>query len=157
MRHWLLADIVSPEKRSQIMSRIRSKDTKPELLIRKGLHAMGFRFRVHDKRLPGTPDLFFPRYNAVIFVHGCFWHHHGCHMFKWPATRPEFWRNKITKNAEKDLKVIEALEKEGWRVLIIWECALRGKGKMLLENLLDAAASWLESDIKTTHLRGKSC
>ena len=93
-----MADVVDRKTRSRMMSGIRGKNTRPELLIRKGLHARGFRFRLHDKRLPGKPDLVLPKYSAVIFVHGCFWHGHDCHLFKWPQSRREFWRKKITRN-----------------------------------------------------------
>lgn len=90
-----MADVVTPEKRSKMMSGIQGKNTKPELTIRKGLHALGFRYRLHGKTLPGKPDLVFPKYKAVIFIHGCFWHAHHCHLFKWPSTRVDFWQEKI--------------------------------------------------------------
>mgnify|MGYP001813680444 FL=1 len=122
-----MADVVDRKTRSRMMSGIRGKNTRPELLIRKGLHARGFRFRLHDKRLPGKPDLVLPKYSAVIFVHGCFWHGHDCHLFKWPQSRREFWRKKITRNKVKDAESYVSLKKEGWYILTIWECALKGR------------------------------
>lgn len=121
-----MSDVVSPEDRSRMMAGIRGKDTKPELIIRKGLHPLGFRYRLHDRKLPGKPDLCFPKYRAVILVNGCFWHGHDCHLFKWPSTRDGFWKKKITSNRERDQKNVVALEELGWRVLVIWECALKG-------------------------------
>jgi len=110
-----------------MMSGIRSAHTKPELAIRKELHKRGFRFRLHSKSLPGTPDIVLPRYNAVIFLHGCLWHRHSCHLFKWPSTRPEFWRSKIERNVANDERAVAELKNLGWRVAIIWECSLKGK------------------------------
>jgi DNA mismatch endonuclease (patch repair protein) len=134
-----MADVVSPEVRSRMMSGIRGKDTKPEMIVRRGLHARGFRFRLHDKRLPGKPDLVFPKYHAVIFVHGCFWHGHGCHLFKWPKTREAFWREKIEGNQERDAEINQQLMRTGWRVIEIWECALKGKTDAELEEIVTAS------------------
>lgn len=119
-------DVLTPEQRRLNMSRIRGKDTAPEMAIRRALHAAGFRYRLHDKRLPGRPDLVFPQYRAVIFVHGCFWHGHDCHLFKWPATRRAFWQQKIEGNKSRDEETEIALHALGWRTLVIWECALKG-------------------------------
>lgn len=124
-----MVDVLTPEQRRHNMSRIRGKDTKPELLLRRQLHAMGFRFRLHRKDLPGRPDLVFPGRRAVIFVHGCFWHGHGCALSKMPATRPEFWRTKIDNNRKRDRRTIDMLMADGWRVLVVWECSLRGAGR----------------------------
>lgn len=129
-----------------MMSGIRGSDTQPELAVRKVLHARGFRYRLHGKSLPGKPDLVFPKYNAVIFVHGCFWHMHQCHLFKWPSTRTEFWKEKISANHERDQKTIQALRQDGWRVLVIWECVLKGKFKMELSSLINEIEKWLLSD-----------
>lgn len=123
-------DVLTTEQRRFNMSRIRGRDTAPELLIRHALHAEGFRYRLHDRKLPGRPDLVFPKYRAVIFVHGCFWHGHGCHLFKWPATRHAFWEAKISRNRERDEGAIRALRENGWRVLTIWECALKGSSRL---------------------------
>jgi len=149
-----MADIVSPEKRSHMMAGIRGKDTKPELIIRKSLYARGFRYRLHDKNLPGKPDIVFPRYRAVIMVNGCFWHGHDCHLFKWPSTRQDFWRNKITRNREKDGENIRALQEAGWRAFTVWECALKGRTKRPLDKVIDIAALWLTSGHGNKEIRG---
>lgn len=137
-----------------MMSGIRGKDTKPELLIRKELFKRGFRYRLHDRRLPGKPDLVFPKFNAVIFVHGCFWHGHRCVLFKWPKTRKEFWREKIEGNMIRDEKNVSALLAQGWRVLQIWECSLKGPRRMHASVLFDRAARWLIGHRKQAELRG---
>lgn len=118
-------------ERSLNMSRIRAKDTKPELTIRRLLFADGFRYRIHVKTLPGTPDLVLPKYRAVIFVHGCFWHgHDGCKYAKLPETHGEFWRGKISKNKERDQRVRQELVSGGWRVLTIWTCSIKNQAKV---------------------------
>lgn len=149
-----MVDIVSPAKRSTMMANIRSTDTKPEMVIRKALFAKGLRYRVHDKRLPGTPDLVFPKRNAVIFVEGCFWHGHDCHLFKMPSTRQEFWRIKIAGNRQRDHRVRAALEKLGWRHLTIWECALKGKTRLPFSALVDTIVKWLESSEPKGEIEG---
>jgi len=108
------------------MSRIRSKDTGPEVIVRKYLFANGFRYRIHDKRLPGNPDITLKRYNTVVFIHGCFWHgHEHCRYFVVPKTRTQWWLDKIIRNREKDRESIQALEELGWKIIIIWECELK--------------------------------
>ncbi len=112
------------------MSRIRGKDTKPELRVRSQLHRMGYRFRLHRKDLPGRPDIVLPKYDTVIFVHGCFWHRHkGCRFAYTPKTRPEFWKKKFGGNIRRDRTNINLLRKQGWKVLIIWECETDSNGK----------------------------
>lgn len=128
------------------MAAIKGKNTKPELLIRSALHKLGFRYSLQNKRLSGNPDLYFRKYNAVLFVHGCFWHGHGCHLFKWPKTREDFWREKLTANVERDARNIEALLKAGVRVGVIWECALKGEAKKPLDQLALELANWIKSD-----------
>ena len=125
------------------MAGIQGKNTKPELLIRKALHARGFRFRLHVKDLPGKPDLVLPKYRALVFIHGCFWHGHACRYFKVPQTRPEFWLEKIKKNQARDCLQVDALKTMGWRVLIVWECAVRLMKKEKSPLLIDLIASWL--------------
>lgn len=121
-----MADVHDKATRSYNMSRIRSKDTKPEMLVRKFLFANGFRYRLHDTKLPGKPDIVLPKYKTVIFVHGCFWHgHEGCKYFKMPKTRTEWWRGKIERNVENDKKAVRLLKKSNWKVIQIWECALK--------------------------------
>ena len=128
-----------------MMSGIKGKNTKPELLIRRGLHALGFRYRLHVKDLPGKPDIVLPRWHAVIFVHGCFWHGHDCHLFKWPKTRTEFWRKKIEANSRNDERAMAALQDRGWRALVVWECALKGRTRMRNNQVVEEAARWLKS------------
>ena len=118
-----MADVHSKEVRSYNMSRIKSKDTKPEMLVRRFLHANGFRYRLHVKDLPGKPDIVLPKYKTVIFVHGCFWHgHKGCKYFVVPKTRTQWWLNKINTNIANDKKAFRALQKEGWKIINLWEC-----------------------------------
>ncbi|WP_129135673.1 very short patch repair endonuclease [Luteimonas sp. YGD11-2] len=121
-----MADIIGPEQRSALMSRIKGKDTKIELEVRRGLHALGFRYRLGGAGLPGRPDIVLPRYRTVVFVHGCFWHRHSCHLFRLPKTRPEFWEAKINANVARDRRKESELIAMGWRVETIWECQLRG-------------------------------
>lgn len=139
-----------------MMSGIRGKDTKPELLIRKGLHARGFRFRLHSSRVPGRPDLILPRYHAAIFVHGCFWHSHACHLFRMPGTRTEFWKAKLERNRHRDAEVREVLLKNGWRILVIWECALKGKYRLDPDEVLDRATAWVRGDETEGEIAGRS-
>jgi DNA mismatch endonuclease (patch repair protein) len=121
-----MADVMSPEKRSALMSRIRGRDTKPELQIRKALWHAGLRFRLNVQSLPGRPDIVLPRWGAVIFVHGCFWHRHeGCPLFRLPSTRTSFWNEKLARNRVRDEQATSSLAAAGWRILTIWECALR--------------------------------
>jgi DNA mismatch endonuclease (patch repair protein) len=142
-----MADIVSPEKRSQMMSGIRGKNTKPEIAIRKALHKLGFRYRIHVKNLPGKPDLVFPKYNAVLFIHGCFWHgHEDCPLFRWPSSRTEFWKTKITRNRELDKTAVYKLRLDGWRVGSIWECSMRGKSKRTEDYIYRRTTVWLLSN-----------
>jgi DNA mismatch endonuclease (patch repair protein) len=143
-----LADVVDPATRSRMMSGIRGKNTKPELLIRKALHARGFRYRLHCD-LPGKPDICLPKHRAVVFVHGCFWHGHDCHLFKWPSTRPEFWRTKIERNRIVGAAAEEALSKAGWRVGVVWECALKGRERRPLDEVAEALELWIRSDLRT--------
>lgn len=147
-----MADITSPENRSRMMSGIRSKNSRPEMLVRRALFERGFRYRLHSKELPGTPDLVLSRYGAVVFVHGCFWHGHECSFFRWPTTRPEFWRAKITRNREVDREAMESLRASGWRVLTVWECAMRGRSDEQRQAVYDAAADWLRGSVMDLQL-----
>lgn len=149
-----MADIVSPEKRSSMMAGIRGKDTRPEIIIRKALFARGLRYLVHDKRLPGKPDLVFPKSNAVIFVEGCFWHGHDCHLFKMPSTHQEFWKTKISVNRQRDARVRADLQELGWRHLTVWECALKGKTRLPFSELVDTIVEWIESAEPTAIIEG---
>jgi DNA mismatch endonuclease (patch repair protein) len=121
-----MADVHTKEQRSYNMSRIRSTNTKPEMLVRRFLHANGFRYKLHDKKLPGKPDIVLPKYKTIIFVHGCFWHGHaGCKYYVVPKTRTDWWLNKINGNIANDTKAIKALKKEGWKIINLWECDLK--------------------------------
>jgi DNA mismatch endonuclease, patch repair protein len=125
-----MADVHSPQQRSYNMRQIRNSNTKPELLVRKYLHKLGFRYSLHKKTLPGKPDIVLPKYKTIIFIHGCFWHGHtSCKYFSIPKTRTKWWTDKITNNKTNDAKAVKALKKEGWKVLVIWECKLKA-GKM---------------------------
>lgn len=137
-----------------MMSGIRSRDTKPELLIRKGLFALGFRYRLHAADVPGKPDLVLPKHRAVIFVNGCFWHGHDCHLFKAPSTRPEFWKKKIARNVERDREVRLALTEKGWRSMVIWECALKGRMRLDLSEVMERATAWLLGNEAAGEIRG---
>ena len=121
-----MVDILTPAERSERMARIRSRDTKPEVRLRKALHRLGLRFRLHGKRLPGKPDIVLPKYRTAIFVHGCFWHRHaGCKVATTPKSNTDFWIEKFDRNVARDAASVERLQADGWRVIIAWECELR--------------------------------
>ena len=130
-------DVHSKETRSYNMSKIKSKNTKPEEIVRKFLSSNGFRYRKNDKRLPGHPDIVLPKYKTVILVNGCFWHgHERCKYFVWPKSNEEFWRKKINSNIERDKKNISALKQLGWNVLVVWECELKKNSSETLNSIL---------------------
>ena len=149
-----MADVVTAAVRSRMMAGIGGKNTKPELLLRKGLHAQGFRFRVHRRDLPGTPDIVLPRYRAALFAHGCFWHGHDCHLFKVPGTRTDFWLGKIARNREVDRMAQEALSLAGWRRGIVWECALKGRARLPPGDVIGLCSEWLKSGGEQFEVRG---
>lgn len=131
-----MADVVDAATRSRMMAGIRGKNTMPEIAVRKALHHDGFRFRLHSSKLPGRPDIVLPRYHAAVFVNGCFWHGHvGCPYFKVPATRTEFWVEKIATNQNRDRSKREALDTTGWRTAVLWECAVRHCFEKALQQL----------------------
>lgn len=143
-------DTISPEERSALMSRIRSKDTKPELVVRRLLHRLGYRYVLHDKRLPGRPDIVFPSRRAVILVDGCFWHGHHCVLASKPKTNSQFWSDKIVGNRNRDARNRRALRAQGWRVLSVWECSTRSGDLTNLERKLTRFLenARLPSDVK---------
>ncbi|WP_321391396.1 DNA mismatch endonuclease Vsr [uncultured Desulfuromusa sp.] len=147
-----MVDIVDKTTRSRMMACICAKDTRPEVVIRKKLYSRGFRYRKNVKSLPGTPDIVLKKYDAVIQIHGCFWHGHDCDDFKWPATRPVFWKNKILNNQKRDRLSAQRLLGAGWKLLIVWECAVKkatkGKDDNNLQELVDTISSWIMSDEK---------
>jgi DNA mismatch endonuclease, patch repair protein len=136
------------------MAGIRGKNTKPEIILRCGLHARGFRFQLHRRDLPGRPDLTFPRFHAVLFAQGCFWHGHDCHLFKWPRTRGAFWREKIEQNKRRDEAALLQLANRGWRVGQVWECALKGRTRLNHETVIDQCAAWLTSEVEVLEISG---
>lgn len=140
-----MTDIVDQETRSRMMSGIRGKNTKPELALRRALHRRGFRFRLHSSKVHGRPDLALPKYRAVVFVHGCFWHRHeGCRYATTPSTRPEFWQAKFDANVTRDNTVCATLLEDGWRVATVWECALRKPDQVAAS--AELLSAWLLSD-----------
>lgn len=147
----VMIDIVDRQTRSRMMSGIRGKNTKPELALRRALHARGLRYRIHSKKILGCPDIVFPKYRALVFVHGCFWHRHqNCRYATTPASRQEFWQAKFSANVRRDRTVRKALLLKGWRISIVWECALRKP-----DQVVTAAAAindWLLSDNKLLEL-----
>jgi DNA mismatch endonuclease (patch repair protein) len=128
-------DVHTPKQRSYNMSRIKGKNTRPELLVRKWLWSSGYRYRLHRKDLPGKPDIIFSQQKKALFVHGCFWHKHNCRFFKWPQTNREFWKKKINKNIRRDQKNYHALNADGWSYLIIWECQVKDENSELISQL----------------------
>lgn len=128
------------------MAAVRSRDTKPELMIRKALHAAGLRYRLNVRDLPGRPDIVLPRHRAVVFVHGCFWHRHECKLFRWPESRADFWREKLNSNVARDERAAQALKAAGWRRAVIWECALRGRKKLEFQDAMQQLIAWIRSD-----------
>jgi DNA mismatch endonuclease (patch repair protein) len=147
-----MADRISTEVRSRNMAAIKGKNTKPELDMRRALHARGFRFRLHRRDLPGNPDLVFPKLRAVIWVNGCFWHGHDCGAARIPLSRVDYWEPKIARTRQRDVVAVQALREMGWRSLTIWECSLRGKGSQGLESVVDMAAQWLAEGTETTEI-----
>ncbi len=143
-----MADTVDRETRSRMMASVRAKNTKPELAFRRRLFAMGFRYRLHVKDLPGKPDIVLPKYRAVIFVHGCFWHQHGCPLSKLPSTRRDWWKTKLEGNRNRDSDYMVALKASGWRVIVIWECSFR-KPKTNRSKAMDEIAERIGEFLKS--------
>lgn len=140
-----MPDVVDQKTRSRMMAGIKGKNTKPELAVRSALHKCGYRFRLHRNDLPGRPDITLSRYSALIFVNGCFWHGHDCHLFRLPQTRSGFWREKIEGNRERDARNQSKLLNDGWALLRIWECALRGRTAIPFAAVMAQVTDWLES------------
>lgn len=147
-----MVDVVSPSVRSRMMAGIRGKDTSPELLVRRALFARGLRYKLHDKMLPGKPDLVFPRFRAAVFVHGCFWHAHDCALFRLPGTRTEWWREKLARNQANDIRHMAALRESGWRVATVWECALRERDR--IDSIADQLAEFVRGRESELEIRG---
>lgn len=151
-----MADVVDKATRSRMMAGIRSRDTRPEKTIRSLLHTAGFRFRLHDFRLPGRPDIVLRRYRAAIHVHGCFWHGHSCNLYKLPKTRREFWKAKIAKNRKRDRDVTKSTVNAGWRHLAIWECAFRGPKQIGIQPTVKRTIAWIQSKRTLGEIRSKT-
>lgn len=147
-----MTDVHNSATRSRNMAAIKSKNTRPERWLRQRLHALGFRYRLNVNTLPGKPDLVFPRHNAVIFVHGCFWHMHQCPLFRLPTTRTEWWERKLMHNRQRDLAEQDKLREMGWRVLLVWECAIRGRKKINETELIAQVAAWLKNSNHYTEI-----
>jgi DNA mismatch endonuclease (patch repair protein) len=155
-------DIVDTASRSKMMAGIKNANTKPELIIRRALHKLGYRFKIHNSSLPGKPDIVLPKYGAIIFVNGCFWHGHGCHLFKWPSSRKNFWQEKIKSNCERDVRNLHSLIRLNWRVCVVWECAVRKNQSHNLSKVLDDVVYWIRglekikiiASIKNNHKNG---
>lgn len=148
-----MADRLTADQRRLNMSRVRAKNTRPELAVRRLLHGAGFRFRLHRRDLPGCPDIVLMRYRAAVFVHGCFWHGHSCSLFKMPATRTEFWSAKIEANRLRDAVAKTALRDAGWRNLWIWECALKGRARLPEDALVDRIIGFIKGDALFEEIR----
>lgn len=148
-----MADKVDKATRSRIMAAIKGRDTKPEMVVRKALFERGYRYRLHRKDLAGKPDLTFPKYKAVIFVHGCFWHGHDCFLFRQPSSNKDYWENKIASNLRRDGEVIENLLKANWRVLTIWECSIYRKDLIAIKEIIDSIENCLNSGTKIAEIR----
>ena len=133
-----MADTITPAQRSAVMRRVRAKDTSPELAVRRAFHKHGFRYRLHDKSLPGKPDLVFKKHRMIVFVHGCFWHWHGCKRSRMPSSNVPYWTSKIARNVERDKSHRSALEASGWRVETLWECAIEEGLGELIQTLADS-------------------
>ena len=140
-----MTDVVDAATRSRMMAGIQGKNTQPELFLRKALHAMGFRYRLGGKGLPGKPDIVFPKKHIAIFVHGCFWHMHECKYFKWPATNPQFWHEKLDGNVQRDRRVAVELQSRGWTVLTVWECELKESKYQMPNSAVLAVAAKLKT------------
>ena len=155
-----MADIVSVNVRSKLMSGIKSCNTKPELAIRSCLHRRGFRFRCNVSTLPGKPDIVLSKFRAVIQVHGCLWHQHSCHLFKWPCAddpeKAQFWRKKIIGNSQRDKRQLLELSSQGWRVAVVWECAIKGKRRIATEDVINQLEIFLLSTTNTLEIAGMS-
>ena len=143
-------DITDVATRSRMMASIKGKNTLPELSVRSALHTRGFRFRLHDKALPGKPDIVLPKWKAAVFVHGCFWHLHGCANSKIPSTRQEFWSQKLNSNVLRDRRHIDALQSEGWRVAVVWECSIRRAIKTGNLEPYEKLSNWLRDEVSTS-------
>ncbi|MCA8203106.1 very short patch repair endonuclease [Burkholderia sp. AU33545] len=151
-----MTDILAPEQRSLRMAAVRTVSTGPELIVRRLLHGAGFRYRLNARKLPGSPDIVLPKWNIAVFVHGCFWHGHDCSLFKLPATRTDWWRAKILSNMARDRRAIDGLVRDGWRVMVVWQCTLKGKGRLPPERLCALLSEGVRGGATVVEIRGIS-
>lgn len=154
-----MTDTVDALTRSRMMASVRSRNSRIEIAVRRRLFALGLRYRLHRRDLPGTPDFVFPKHRSAVFVHGCFWHLHGCELSSIPATRPDWWRAKLERNAERDAEAVSRLRRLGWRVLTIWECGIRRAGvnrDRALDEVANRALAFLTSSLSTLEIAGDS-
>jgi DNA mismatch endonuclease (patch repair protein) len=149
-------DTVDRQTRSKIMASVGQKDTGAELLLRRALHKIGLRYRLHDRSLPGSPDVIFSRFHAVVFVHGCYWHSHGCYRSTVPKSRHEFWAEKFEANRSRDERNVRLLHDSGWRVLTVWECALRGKNALPPHKVAGEVRAWLRGTDRQGQVSGNA-
>lgn len=150
-------DIVDKETRSRMMAAVKGRNTRYEIAIRKRLFSKGFRYRINVKRLPGRPDIVLSKYKAIIFINGCFWHYHGCNVSRLPKSRTDWWREKLEKNRQRDIKNLKELISTGWRVLIIWECSFRRSGlhkESEFDRICEIASDFIVSDVKFFEIHG---
>lgn len=150
-----MTDVHDRETRSRNMAAIRSKNSKPEIVFRKSLFARGYRYRLHRKDLAGRPDLVLAKHRIAVFVHGCFWHLHDCHLFRWPKTNAKFWKRKISGNAQLDVEHQDVLIRSQWRVAVIWQCAIEGRRRKTMTAVLDEFEAWLEDDKARLEITGE--
>lgn len=150
-----VADRLSTTERSLRMASVRQRDTSPERIIRSLLHRAGFRFRTSVRRLAGSPDIVLPRWRTVIFVHGCFWHGHDCHLYKLPATRTDFWRSKVVANITRDRNAIDALHKAGWKTIVVWQCSITGKSRLKSDALSRVLVAAVNGNTPMIEVRGQ--
>ena len=149
-----MTDVHDKDTRSRNMAAIKSKNTTLELWLRKRLHAKGFRYRVNAKILPGKPDIVLTKYKAVIFIHGCFWHMHDCPLFVLPKSRTTWWNEKLKKNQNRDQDNINKLHDLDWRILIVWECAIKGRLKLSEDDVIRKTTTWIHSDNSFSEIKG---
>lgn len=150
-----MPDVVDTATRSRMMAGIRGRDTQPERSVRSALFRLGYRFKIDVRSLPGRPDIVLPRYRTVIFVHGCFWHGHDCRLFRLPETRKLFWSSKIDANRARDEQCSRVLDQLGWRRLIIWECSIKGAGRIGIDEVARRADAWIRGNGRSRQIRGK--
>ncbi|MFD6319827.1 very short patch repair endonuclease [Methylorubrum thiocyanatum] len=153
-RRAIAPDPLTPAQRHLNMSRIRSRDTKPELLLRRALHKQGLRYRLHERSLPGTPDIVMRGRRAIILIHGCFWHAHDCPYGVTPASNAAFWSAKLARNSARDAEQLTALQVDGWRIATIWECALRGRARRIPSDVAETIQRWLEGEEPELQVQG---